>query len=55
MNYEEALAWLNGERSMQYNIPMDPLETWQVRVAQADAAMAQQAYWFVKAHKEGLV
>ena len=36
-------------------IPQDPFETWQVRVAEADAAMMQQAYWVLKAWNENLV
>ena len=51
MDYEEGLAWLNGERSM-VNMLHD--EQSHVRVAQADAAMMEQAYWIVRAHKEGL-
>lgn len=54
MNYKEALEWLRGERSMTNIIPQDPLETWLVRVAQADAAMVQQAYWICRAHDEGI-
>ena len=54
MKYEEAQEWLAGERSMTNIIPHDPLETWEVRIAEADAAMVQQAYWIVKAHIEGL-
>ncbi len=54
MHYDEAIAWLRGERSMTNIIPQDPFDSWQVRVAEADAAMTQQAYWIVKAHKEGL-
>ena len=53
MNYDEALAWLRGERSMTNNIPSDDLETFALRVAQADAACTLQAYFIVKAHKEG--
>lgn len=52
MNYKEAIEWLKGERSMTNIIPSDPHETWQLRIAQADAAMAQQAYYIVKAHQE---
>ena len=57
MNYEEAIAWLNGERSMcntfvQSGCAMDSAN---LLIAQADAAMVQQAYWVVKAHKEGMV
>lgn len=55
MNYAEALAWLRGERSMCNIIPQDPLESWQERIARADAACAEQAYWVVRAHREGLV
>lgn len=54
MDYAEALAWIKGDRSMTNSIPQDPYETWQVRVAQADAGMMQQAYYVLKAHKEGL-
>ena len=54
MNLEEAIEWLKGKRSMTNRIPQDPFETWQVRVAEADAAMTQQAYWITKAHKENL-
>ena len=55
MDIYEAKAWLRGERSLTNRIPQDPFETWNVRIAEADAAMTQQAYWTVKAHKEGLV
>jgi len=52
MNYEEAVEWLTGERSMCNIIPQVPFETWQVRTAQADAAKTEQAYWVTRAHKE---
>ena len=52
MKYEEAVAWLRGERSTMNTVPQDPIDTWQVRIAQTDAAMTQQAYWIVKAHDE---
>lgn len=52
MDKEEAQQWLNGKRSMNNIIPQDPLETWQVRVAEADAWMTQQAYWIIRATKE---
>ena len=55
MNYEEAMEWLQGNRSLTNRIPQDPFETWQVRIAQADAAMMQQAYYVLKAHKEDLL
>ncbi len=40
---------------MTNSIPNSPYETWIVRIAEADAAMTQQAFWIVKAHVEGLV
>lgn len=49
MNKDEAIAWLMGERSMCNTIPQDPFDTWQVRIAQADAAMCEQAYWILMA------
>lgn len=52
MQIEEALEWLDGKRSMTNMIPQHPFETWQGRIAEADAAMTQQAYWIVKAHME---
>jgi len=55
MDLKEALEWLQGTPSMTNIIPQDPYETWQVRIAQADAAMTQQAYWIVKAHEEKLL
>lgn len=55
MNYEEAISWLKGERSLTNVVPDSPFETWQVRIAQADAAMTEQAYWIARAHKEGLI
>ena len=54
MDYTEALAWLNGERSLTNVVPQEPWETWTVRIAEGDAAMIQQAYWIAKAHAEGL-
>ena len=55
MDYKEALDWFSGKRSTTNIIPQDPLETWQVRIAEADAAMTQQAYWILKAYKEKLL
>ena len=58
MDITEANAWLMGERSMANSIASDPDGyglTYEVRLAQADAAMTQQAYWIAKAHEEGLV
>ena len=53
MDYEEAIAWLKGERSTTNMAPAEPRETWIVRISQADAALTQQAYWIVRAHDEG--
>ena len=55
MDYKEALEWLKGNRCATDIIPSYPNETWELRVAQADAAFIQQAYWIVKAHREGLL
>ena len=44
MNYDEALAWLKGERSTTNYMPREPFETWQVRIADADASLTKQAY-----------
>ncbi len=55
MDYEEGLAWLNGERSTVNMLQLPNDEQSHVRVAQADAAMMEQAYWIVRAHKEELV
>ena len=55
MDYMEANAWLRGERSMRNQIDSDPDGyglTFEVRVAQADAAKTQQAYWIARAQKE---
>jgi len=55
MEINEAEEWLLGSRSMTNIIPQDPFATWQVRIAQADAAMMQQAYWILKAYREDLI
>jgi hypothetical protein len=55
MDIEEARAWLRGERSTTNYMPQDPFDTWNVRIAQADAALTQQAYWIVKAHEDGFI
>ena len=58
MTKEEAKEWLEGQRSTTNMIPSDPDGyglTWEVRIAQADAAMMQQAYWTLRAHSEGLI
>lgn len=55
MSEEEAREWLTGQRSMTNQVPPEPRESWLVRIAQADAAMLEQAYWTLRAHKEGLI
>ena len=55
MDLDEAREWLSGNRSLRNFIPSDPQGAWQAIVAEADAAMIQQAYWIARAHKEGLV
>ena len=55
MTIQEAVEWLHGERSTGNLIPSVDPGTWQVQTAQADAAMIQQAYWVIKAYKEGLI
>ena len=54
MDVDEARAWLRGERSTANVVPSEPRETWIVRIAQADAAMTEQAYWVVRADAEDL-
>jgi hypothetical protein len=55
MTREEAIEWIEGTRSMTNMVPQEPFSTWQERIAAADAAMMEQAYWVLKAHKEQLV
>jgi len=55
MNLYEALAWLRGERSVTDMVNLTEDDSWMVIEAQTDAAMTQQAYWVVRAHKEGLL
>ena len=52
MNEQEALEWMRGERSLCNVIPQDPLESWQVRTAVADAAKQEQAYWVLRNARE---
>ena len=54
MNIHEAKEWLLGNRSSVNTLTQDPMETWETRIAATDAAMVQQAYWIVKAHREFL-
>ena len=49
MDYKEAVEWLKGKRSM-CNTVLDNTEC-----AEVDASMMKQAYWMVKAYKEGLI
>lgn len=49
MTYEEAMAWLRGTRSSR-NYADTPESA-----DRRDAALTEQAYWTVRAHKEGLV
>lgn len=55
MNHDEAVAWLSGQRSSINIVINEPFETWEVRIAQTDAAMMQQAYWVLRAHEENLL
>ena len=55
MKYEEAQAWLRGERStVNYAGGESPWDS-QERAHRMDAASTEQAYWVVRAHKEGLI
>ena len=59
MEYNKAVEWLNGEMSTWNTFAPQATGrfdgTGEVQCAQADAAMIQQAYWIVKAHKDGLI
>jgi len=52
MDYAEALEWLKGNRSLTNVIPFNPRHTWIIRIAQADAAQTEQAYWIVRAYQD---
>ena len=56
MDYIEANAWLNGERSMCNTFIHSGCDMNEANllIAQADAFMCQQAYWVAKAKKEQL-
>lgn len=54
MDIKEAKEWIDGKRSTMNIVPIDPLATWQERIAKADAALCEQAYWIIRAHKEFL-
>lgn len=49
MNYTDARAWLSGERSTVNMVPEFPTETRIERIARADAACMEQAYWVLRA------
>lgn len=55
MTPQEAQEWFEGKRSAYNNVQTLPTETLEQRVAEADAAYLQQAYWTLRAHKEGLL
>lgn len=55
MTFDEATEWMRGRCSMCNSISLNPEETLEVRIAEADAAMMQQAYWVLKAWEENLV
>lgn len=52
MNKQEAIEWMEGKRSATNTIQPEPYETWQIRIAQADAAYLQQAYWILRHLRE---
>ena len=58
MTYEEAIEWLAGNRSTWNShaglSPDGNRAVDFVTCAQEDAAKTQQAYWLVRAHREGL-
>lgn len=51
MNIQEAEAWMNDKRSTTNFIQSYPEETWEGRIAQADAAYLEQAYWVLRYRK----
>lgn len=55
MTKQEALEWMDGYRSSRNFTLRDPFDTYELRVAQTDAAYIQQAYWVLKAHSEDLI
>lgn len=55
MSAEEAKEWLEGKRSMCNTFVGTDPDIRTVQIVQADAAMMEQAYWVLKAHKEGLI
>ena len=57
MNKEEAKAWIRGERSHHNSVygPGVSMADGCVRVAEADCAAVKQAYYVLRAYKEGLI
>jgi hypothetical protein len=57
MKIDEAKEWFEGKRDMgnliPHGLPDDGIST--VRCEQANAAKLEQAYWVLRAHKEGLL
>ena len=51
MTKKEAVKWIKGELSLANSIQQHPLETWQERIANADAGMVKQAYYVLMAHQ----
>lgn len=57
MDLKEAKAWMSGERST-INHHLDNTQNRGedlVNCAREDAALTEQAYWVLKAHREGLM
>ena len=50
MDLKEAQEWMEGKRSMTNIVPVEPIETRQERIAGADAAKTEQAYWILRFH-----
>ena len=55
MNPAEAIEWLKGNRNTAQMLHKQGDDSHILMAAQADAARIQQAYYILKAHKEGLV
>jgi hypothetical protein len=55
MTKDEAIEWLTGVRDMGNLTMQQPLDTYNVRVEQANAAKMEQAYWVLRAIKEELI
>lgn len=59
MNKDEAIAWLKGERSTWNHHatanPINDMSAAAARCAEDDAAHTAQAYWVLRAYKEGLI